>query len=89
MRISTTNIYAIDPQTGADRKIVNAVGVAFSPAWSPDGNSIAYLATTRKATTIDSIAEDTHVWVIGRDGGAGKIHQRQTGSTGEFPNLVI
>jgi len=66
------DIYALDPQTGADRKLSNAVGVAFSPAWSPDGNSIAYLATTRKATTLDSIAEDTHVWVIGRDGGAGK-----------------
>lgn len=66
------DIYTLDPRTGADRKLSNAGGVAFSPVWSPDGNSIAYLATTRKVTTIDSIAEDTHVWVIGRDGGAGK-----------------
>ena len=66
------DIYVVNPQTGEERKLSNAAGVAFSPVWSPDGNSIAYLATTRPVTTIDSLAEDTHVWVIGRDGGAGR-----------------
>jgi dipeptidyl aminopeptidase/acylaminoacyl peptidase len=66
------DIYVVNPQTGAERQLSTAAGVAFSPVWSPDGNSIAYLATTRKVTTIDSIAEDTHVWLMGRDGGAGK-----------------
>jgi dipeptidyl aminopeptidase/acylaminoacyl peptidase len=65
-------IYVVNPETGAERQLSTAAGVAFSPIWSPDGNSIAYLATTRKVTTIDSIAEDTHVWFIGRDGGTGK-----------------
>jgi len=66
------DIFVLDPQTGTDRKLTDAIGVAFSPTWSPDGNSIAYLATTRPVTTIDSIAEDTHVWTIARDGGASK-----------------
>src|SRR5215472_1482424 len=62
------DIYILDPRTGNERKLSNATGVAFSPVWAPDGNSIAYLATIRNLTTIDSIAEDTHVWFIGRDG---------------------
>jgi dipeptidyl aminopeptidase/acylaminoacyl peptidase len=67
------DIYAVNPQTAEERKLSSAVGVAFSPVWSPDGNSIVYLATTRKITTIDSMAEDTHVWVLGRDGGPGRM----------------
>lgn len=66
------DIYALNPRTGEQRRVSNAAGVAFSPVWSPDGNSIAYLATTRPVTTIDSLAEDTHVWVIGREGGSGR-----------------
>jgi dipeptidyl aminopeptidase/acylaminoacyl peptidase len=62
------DIYVLDSRTGSERKLSDSVGDAFSPTWSPDGNSIAYLATTRAATTIDSIAEDTHVWVVGNDG---------------------
>lgn len=66
------DIFAFNPRTGEERRLSNAVGVAFSPVWSPDGSSIAYLATTRPVTTIDSLAEDTHVWVIGREGGSGR-----------------
>jgi dipeptidyl aminopeptidase/acylaminoacyl peptidase len=66
------DIFLLDPRTGTERKLTNAAGVAFSPAWSPDGNSIAYLATTRSVTTIDSIAEDVHVWTIQRDERVGK-----------------
>jgi dipeptidyl aminopeptidase/acylaminoacyl peptidase len=67
------DIYVLDPRTGAERKLSNSAGVAFSPTWSPDGKSIAYLATTRATTTIDSIAEDAHVWAIGLDGVAREI----------------
>lgn len=75
------DIYSINPQSGEERKLSNAVGVAFSPVWSPDGRSIAYLATTRPVTTIDSLAEDTHVWVSGADGSSaqdisGKLDRR-------------
>lgn len=66
------DIFAFNPRTGEERRLSNAAGVAFSPVWSPDGSSIAYVATTRPVTTIDSLAEDTHVWVIGREGGSGR-----------------
>ncbi|HXG68202.1 MAG TPA: S9 family peptidase [Blastocatellia bacterium] len=66
------DIFAVEVSTGRERRLTNTPGVEFSPIWSPDGNYIAYTATKRNLTTIDSIAEDTHVWVIGREGGAGR-----------------
>jgi dipeptidyl aminopeptidase/acylaminoacyl peptidase len=45
------------------RQITNTVGCEYEPNWSPDGKRIAYTATKRDVTTIDSVAEDRHVWV--------------------------
>ena len=64
------DIFAIDPDTGAQRQITHTPGVEMEPRISPDGRSIAYTATTRPLTTIDSVAEDAHVWVIPMAGGA-------------------
>jgi dipeptidyl aminopeptidase/acylaminoacyl peptidase len=66
------DIFCIEVATGKQRRVTNTPGVEMSPVWSPDGNYIAYLATKRLITTIDSVAEDAHVWVIGRTAGAGK-----------------
>ena len=79
------DIYVVNPQTAEERKLSSAAGVAFSPMWSPDGNSIAYLATTRKITTIDSMAEDTRVWVLGRDGGPGRMVSGKLDRRASFP----
>jgi dipeptidyl aminopeptidase/acylaminoacyl peptidase len=65
------DIFAVEVTRGKERRITDTPGVEFSPVWSPDGSYIAYTATARKLTTIDSVAEDTHVWVIGARGGAG------------------
>ena len=64
------DIYGVNVATGAVRQITRTAGVEMAPAVSPDGRSIAYLATTRRLTTIDSVAEDSHVWVAPIDGGA-------------------
>ncbi|HEV7843523.1 MAG TPA: S9 family peptidase, partial [Pyrinomonadaceae bacterium] len=54
------------------RQITTTRGCEYEPVWSPDGKWIAYTATRRDVTTIDSVAEDTHVWVIDAAGGTGR-----------------
>lgn len=66
------DIFAVDVKTARERRLTNTPGVELSPVWSPDGNLIAYSATKRNMTTIDSVAEDTHIWVIDREGGKGR-----------------
>jgi len=63
------DIFAVNPATGAVRQITRTPGVETNPRISPDGKQIAFTATTRPITTIDSVAEDTHVWVMPMGGG--------------------
>jgi dipeptidyl aminopeptidase/acylaminoacyl peptidase len=60
-------MFAVD-LSGQVRQITQTRGCEYQPAWSPDGRWIAYIATKRDITTIDSIAEDTHVWVTSASG---------------------
>lgn len=66
------DIFAVNVATGTVRQLTHTPGVEFDPAISPDGRFIAYTATTRDITTIDSIAEDAHVWLVPVTGGAGR-----------------
>lgn len=66
------DLYAVNPVTGAVRQITRTRGVEMNPRLSPDGTQIAYTATTRAVTTIDSVAEDAHVWVIPSAGGTAR-----------------
>ena len=68
---NNSDIFAVDLH-GQVRQITNTAGCEYEPAWSPDGKWIAYTATKEDVTTIDSVAEDTHVWVIDAAGGAGR-----------------
>jgi dipeptidyl aminopeptidase/acylaminoacyl peptidase len=68
---NNSDIFAVD-LSGRVRQITDTAGCEYEPAWSPDGKWIAYTATRRDVTTIDSVAEDTHVWVIDAGGGAGR-----------------
>ncbi|MCU1268120.1 MAG: ptpA 5 [Acidobacteria bacterium] len=68
---NNSDIFAVDLH-GQVRQITNTKGCEYEPTWSPDGRSIAYVATKRDVTTIDSVAEDTHVWVIDAAGGGGR-----------------
>ncbi|HXM36294.1 MAG TPA: hypothetical protein VN920_13965, partial [Pyrinomonadaceae bacterium] len=68
---NNSDLFAVDLH-GQVRQITNTKGCEYEPVWSPDGKWIAYTATKRDVTTIDSIAEDTHVWVINAAGGGAR-----------------
>ena len=68
---NNSDIFAVD-LSGQTRQLTDTRGCEYDPVWSPDGRSIAYTATRRDITTIDSVAEDAHLWVIPAAGGAGK-----------------
>lgn len=59
---NNSDIFATNLQ-GQVRQITSTAGCEYEPTWSPDGKWIAYTATRRELTTIDSVAEDTHIWV--------------------------
>ncbi len=63
------DIYAVSVTGGRVRQITRTPGVETDPRVSPDGRWIAYTATTRAVTTIDSVAEDQHVFVTSMSGG--------------------
>src|ERR1051326_5741153 len=64
---NNSDIFAVNLQ-GQVRQITETPGCEYEPAWSPDGKWIAYTATKRDVTTIDSVAEDAHVWVTSASG---------------------
>jgi dipeptidyl aminopeptidase/acylaminoacyl peptidase len=68
---NNSDIFAVD-LGGQVRQITQTKGCEYEPTWSPDGRWIAYTATKRDVTTIDSVAEDSHIWVISAAGGAGR-----------------
>lgn len=63
------DIYAVNVGSGSLRRITETPGVEMELRLSPDGRSIAYSATTRAVTTIDSVAEDAHIFVVSTAGG--------------------
>jgi len=70
------DIFALNPATGAVRRLTATEGVEYNPRWSPDGKMIAYRATKRGLTDLETNMEDTHVWVMNADGS----NRRELGS---------
>jgi dipeptidyl aminopeptidase/acylaminoacyl peptidase len=67
------DLYTVKVSDGTVQQLTKTPGSEMAPVWSPDGRSIAYTMTKRPATTIDSVAEDDHVWVL--DCASGKARE--------------
>ncbi len=64
------DVFTVEVDSGSIARLTDTPGCEYAPVFSPDGRWIAYTATTRAITTIDSVAEDAHVWVAPAAGGA-------------------
>ncbi|KQS27847.1 S9 family peptidase [Dyadobacter sp. Leaf189] len=68
--IQQSEIWMVDINTKAITQLTDSKGLGYQPAWSPDGNYIAFLATSEAIGTNDSPAEDTHIALVSANGGA-------------------
>jgi dipeptidyl aminopeptidase/acylaminoacyl peptidase len=66
------DLFTVRVSDGRIDQLTKTAGSEMSPVWSPDGRSVAYTMTRRAVTTIDSVAEDDHVWVLDRKSGAAR-----------------
>jgi dipeptidyl aminopeptidase/acylaminoacyl peptidase len=71
-KVNNTDLFVVNVKTFDIRQLTKTKGCEWQPVFSPDGSQIAYLATRRMITTIDSVAEDSHAYLISAEGGEGK-----------------
>jgi dipeptidyl aminopeptidase/acylaminoacyl peptidase len=62
------DILTVNASTGALRRLTATENAEYRPRWSPDGRTIAYQATRRGLTDLETTMEDTHVWTMNADG---------------------
>ena len=67
-RVFNYDVFAVNIARQSIRRITATNAAEYYPVWSPDGASIAMLATTRPLTSSETTMEDTHVWVMKADG---------------------
>jgi len=68
-RMNNSDLFTVNVDTFAIRQLTKTKGCEWQPVFSPDGSKIAYIATKREITTIDSVAEDSHAYIIPAGGG--------------------
>lgn len=68
-RLNNTDLFTINVSTRQLRQLTRTKGCEWTPFFSPDGKDIAFTGTKREITTIDSVAEDTHLFLISVQGG--------------------
>lgn len=63
-RVNNTDIFTVNIRTKQTRQLTNTKGCEWTPLFAPNGQEIAFTGTQRPVTTIDSVAEDTHLFLI-------------------------
>ena len=81
-RVFNYDIFVVQVDTAEVRRLTDTPNAEYQPRWSPDGKSIAYLATRRLLTSSETTMEDTHVWLMNADGAnrrelGGNVDNRQ------------
>jgi dipeptidyl aminopeptidase/acylaminoacyl peptidase len=69
------DVFAIKVADGTVRRLTATESTEYAPVWSPNGKWIAYAGTKRGITDRETTMEDTHVWIMDRDGS----HRREVG----------
>jgi len=70
--VNNTDLFVVNVESRMARQLTRTKGCEWTPVFSPDGSEIAYTATRRELTTIDSVAEDSHVYAVSSQGGAAR-----------------
>ncbi len=62
------DLWKVNIESEEITRLTNDLKTAFQPRWSPNGNFIAYLATSGELNTNDSESDDTHLYVVDSNG---------------------
>ena len=62
------DLFTLHVADGSIHRLTATENAEYRPRWSPDGQMLVYEATKRGLTDLETTMEDTHVWMIGRDG---------------------
>lgn len=62
------DIHTVRPGDGKIIRLTATESAEYRPRWSPDGKRIVFQGTRRGLTDLETTMEDTHVWMMNRDG---------------------
>ena len=75
--VFNNDLFAVKVSDGSIRRITATENAEYRPRWSPDGKTIAYQATRRGITDLETTMEDTHVWAVNANG----TNRREVGAS--------
>ena len=62
------DLFTLHLADGSIHRLTATESAEYRPRWSPDSKTLVYEATKRGLTDLETTMEDTHVWLIDRDG---------------------
>ncbi len=67
-RVFNYDVFAVRVAGGSIRRLTTTKSAEYRPRWSPDGSAIVYQGTKRDLTSSETTMEDTHTWLMDRQG---------------------